>query len=136
MTPNDNWLEITAATVETAISEGLQKLDASESEVVIEVLNLPRAGLLGLGARQAKVRLRRKQAESARHDAPAPQADGSRTHPAARSDEDEAGERQAAGGRENDENAPARESATPEEQSREAVAMLNQILSLMGEKTA
>ncbi len=135
MTPNDNWIEITAPTVENAISEGLEKLGASEGEVVIEVLNLPRSGLLGLGARQAKVRIRRKPAESARRDTVAPRPAGSGTGSAAPSDEEDAGQREAASGRDSEEGAPVRERATLEEQSRESLAMLNQILAMMGEKT-
>jgi len=135
MTPNNNWIEITAPTVENAISEGLEKLGASEGEVVIEVLNLPRSGLLGLGARQAKVRIRRKPAEPARRDTLAPQLTGSGTGSAPLSDEEDAGQREAASGRDSEEAAPVRERATLEEQSRESLAVLNQILAMMGEKT-
>lgn len=135
MTPNNDWIEITAPTVDNAISEGLERLGASEGEVVIEVLNLPRSGLLGLGARQAKVRIRRKQAESAQSEIRAPQLAGSSTGSAPPSDEEEAGQREAASGRDSEEGAPVRERATLEEQSRESLALLSQILALMGEKT-
>ena len=130
-----NWIEIIAPTVEAAISEGLEKLTASEDEVVIEVLNMPRSGLLGLGARQAKVRIRRKQSEPSQSDIRAQQLAVSATSAQAPSDEQETGEREIAGARENDEAASARQSATLDEQSREALAILNQILALMGEKT-
>jgi spoIIIJ-associated protein len=53
-------IEITAASVEQAISEALGQLAAQEQDVVIEVLATPRAGVLGLGARQARVRVTRR----------------------------------------------------------------------------
>jgi spoIIIJ-associated protein len=135
MTSNDNWIEITAATVESAIGEGLEKLGASETEVVIEVISLPRSGLLGLGARQAKVRIRRKPSAFSRGDAVAPQTSAAPQRSAQPLDDDEAGEPRSAGEREGEDNAPARATATVEEQSREALDTLNQILGLMGEKT-
>jgi spoIIIJ-associated protein len=55
-------IEVTAATVEEAIKQALEKLGApgdgvTEDDVTIEVLATPRAGVLGLGARQAKIRV-------------------------------------------------------------------------------
>ena len=54
-------IEVTAATVEEAIKQALAELGApdglTEDDVTIEVLATPRAGVLGLGARQAKVRV-------------------------------------------------------------------------------
>ena len=55
-------IEVTAATVEEAIKQALAELGASEDnltedDVTIEVIATPRAGVLGLGARQAKVRV-------------------------------------------------------------------------------
>jgi spoIIIJ-associated protein len=55
-------IEVTAATVEEAIKQALAELGASgdgvtEDDVTIEVLATPRAGVLGLGARQAKIRV-------------------------------------------------------------------------------
>ncbi len=57
---NNDSIEISAATVEQAISEALKQLGAAEDDVVIEVLATPRAGLLGLGARDARVRVSRR----------------------------------------------------------------------------
>jgi len=134
MTSNDIWIEITAATVEHAIGEGLEKLGASETEVVIEVISLPRSGLLGLGARQAKVRIRRKPAESSGESA-APQIASAPARSAQSIDDDESAAPRTAAPREAEDNGPPRATATVEEQSREALGTLNQILALMGEKT-
>ncbi len=57
---NNDSIEISSATVEQAISEALQQLGAAEADVVIEVLATPRSGLLGLGARDARVRVSRR----------------------------------------------------------------------------
>jgi spoIIIJ-associated protein len=57
---NNDSIEISSATVEQAISEALQQLGAAEDDVVIEVLATPRSGLLGLGARDARVRVSRR----------------------------------------------------------------------------
>jgi spoIIIJ-associated protein len=53
-------IEISAATVEQAIKDALEQLGAREEDVVIEVLSTPRTGVLGLGSRQAKVRVGRR----------------------------------------------------------------------------
>ncbi len=135
MTPNNTWIEITAPTVEDATSEGLEKLGATEADVVIEVLNLPRSGLLGLGARPAKVRIRRKEAEPAPSEVRAAYRAGAAAAAAPAGDEDDAGDRQGASGGDAGEAGLGRERASLEEQGREALAMLNQILQMMGEKT-
>ena len=57
---NNDSVEVTSATVEQAISEALSQLGAAEDDVVIEVLATPRSGLLGLGARDARVRVSRR----------------------------------------------------------------------------
>src|ERR1700730_2165559 len=59
---NMDWKEVEAASVEEATREALEQLDAREDEVTIEVIATPRAGVLGLGARQARVRVTRKGA--------------------------------------------------------------------------
>lgn len=66
--PNDSndAIEVTAATVDAAISQALEQLDAREDDVAITVLSTPRAGLLGLGARQARVRVTRRAPAAAR----------------------------------------------------------------------
>jgi len=57
---NHDSIEVSSATVEQAISEALRQLGAAEDDVVIEVLATPRSGLLGLGARDARVRVSRR----------------------------------------------------------------------------
>lgn len=69
---NTDSIEVTAATVEEAIREALEKLGAAEDDVVIEVLATPRAGVLGLGARQARVRVSRRPQLEARSGVAAP----------------------------------------------------------------
>jgi spoIIIJ-associated protein len=50
-------LEIIAPTTEEAIANGLKQLGISEDQVEIEVLDSGSRGLLGIGGRQARVRL-------------------------------------------------------------------------------
>jgi spoIIIJ-associated protein len=64
MTSNDS-IEITAATIDQAINQALAQLGADQDDVTIEVLSTPRAGVLGLGARQARVRVTRRAPERA-----------------------------------------------------------------------
>jgi spoIIIJ-associated protein len=64
--PTNEAIEVTAPGVDEAIKEALEKLGASEDDVIIQVLSTPRSGLLGLGARQARVRVERRAPEAAR----------------------------------------------------------------------
>jgi spoIIIJ-associated protein len=64
MNPNDS-IETTGPTVEQAINQALAQLGAEHDDVKIEVLITPRSGLLGLGARQARVRVTRRVVEGA-----------------------------------------------------------------------
>ena len=50
-------IEVSAPTVEEAIAKGLAKLGKAEGEVEIEVLSPGSRGLLGIGAKEALVRL-------------------------------------------------------------------------------
>jgi spoIIIJ-associated protein len=50
-------VETSAADIEAAIELGLEKLGVSRESVIVEILDEPSRGLLGLGARQARVRL-------------------------------------------------------------------------------
>jgi len=59
-------IEVTASTIDQAISRALEQLGAEQDDVTIEVLSTPRAGVLGLGARQARVRVTRRAPEGAR----------------------------------------------------------------------
>ncbi|MGH8014271.1 MAG: RNA-binding cell elongation regulator Jag/EloR [Candidatus Binataceae bacterium] len=71
MSPSDS-IEVTAPTVDEAIRQALEKLGAQQDDAAIEVLSTPRAGVLGLGARQARVRVTRRIAEQARSDVQSP----------------------------------------------------------------
>lgn len=50
-------VETTASDIETAIELGLQQLGVSRESVIVEIVEEPSRGLLGIGARQARVRL-------------------------------------------------------------------------------
>jgi spoIIIJ-associated protein len=58
-------IEVTAATVDEAIKQALDQMGASEDDVAIEILSSPRSGVLGLGARPAKVRVKRRGSSAA-----------------------------------------------------------------------
>ncbi|HLK87297.1 MAG TPA: RNA-binding cell elongation regulator Jag/EloR [Candidatus Binataceae bacterium] len=65
MSESNQAVEVTATSVDEAIKQALDKLGASEDDVVIQVLSTPRSGVLGLGARQARVRVERRAPEGA-----------------------------------------------------------------------
>lgn len=50
-------VETTAPDIETAIELGLEQLRVTRESVIVEVLEEPSRGILGIGARQARVRL-------------------------------------------------------------------------------
>ncbi len=50
-------VETDAPDIEEAIEEGLQILDVARENVIVEILDEPSRGLLGIGARMARVRL-------------------------------------------------------------------------------
>src|SRR3984957_16913135 len=58
-------IETTAATIDQAISQALSELGAEQDDVTIEVLSTPRSGVLGRGARQARVRVTKRAREGA-----------------------------------------------------------------------
>ncbi len=60
MTNAVNSIEITARSLDAAVRQALEQLGAQEDEVIIEILASSRAGLLGLGARPARVRVTRR----------------------------------------------------------------------------
>jgi spoIIIJ-associated protein len=62
--PNEA-IEVTAPSVDEAIKQALDKLGASQDDVIVQVLSTPRAGVLGLGVRQARVRVERRAPEGA-----------------------------------------------------------------------
>ncbi|HVB82017.1 MAG TPA: RNA-binding cell elongation regulator Jag/EloR [Candidatus Binataceae bacterium] len=65
MSESNQAIEVTAPSVDEAISQALEKLGASEDDVIIQVLSTPRAGVLGLGVRQARVRVERRAPQGA-----------------------------------------------------------------------
>lgn len=69
-------IEVTAPDVESAIEQGLQQLDMIRAEVKIEVLDEGSRGVLGLGAKPARVRLTPfDELEAAPADEPADEPD-------------------------------------------------------------
>jgi len=161
---NNDSIELAAASVEEAVRDALEQLGAREDEVAIEVLATPRTGVLGMGARQARVRVTRKSADAAdaaggqagsnpqvpqvpparkegtpdrrararenrrrgRIDAHATGAGAPSASPAATADDK--GDNENGGG-------AGRKTADVEEQRREAMVILKQILEQMGERT-
>jgi spoIIIJ-associated protein len=138
-----NSLEITAASVEEAIAQALKELGAEEADVEIEVLATPRSGVLGLGSRQARVRVTRRppleassgvqsppsappppRARPARESRPAREPAAARVREEASEEPQESAEGE--GGE--------RRSADLSAQGREASEILARILELMGEK--
>ena len=155
---NMDSTEVEAASVEEATREALEQLGAREDEVTIEVIATPRAGVLGLGARQARVRVTRKDAARAGANPPAssearqpgqasqaPQARnegapegrgrGRENQRRGRNDGRARSQSPAASGGDDDSGAAGRKSADVEEQRREAMVILKQILEQMGEPT-
>ena len=161
---NSDSIEVTASTVEQAISEALERLGAAEDDVAIEILATPRSGVLGLGARDARVRVVRKAPSEARsgvaEPTPAPpvpprpsrpvQAEAKPAAPRApkpRTTPEPVRQREPEPPRRAEEPRAAaepaeveaaegtRQVADVEEQVREASSVLKQILELMGEKT-
>jgi spoIIIJ-associated protein len=127
---NIDSIELAAASVEEATREALAQLGAREDEVAIEVLATPRAGVLGLGVRQARVRVTRIAAQQARPADLAPsskRASSPGTPPRHERN-------QAAGANLDDGGGAGRKSADQDEQRREATVILRQILEKMGER--
>ena len=67
-----NSIETSGESVEEAVLEALVQLGARKDEVDVEVLATARAGVLGLGAREARVRVTRKTVP-AEEEAPEPE---------------------------------------------------------------
>jgi spoIIIJ-associated protein len=143
-------IEITGISVSEAVNEALEQLGAREDEVSVEVLVTPRVGVLGLGTRYAKVRVTRKSAQAAvanppaaparNEAAPPPRDNQSQNQNQRRGRNDNRGRGRApapssAPAAEDDSGSPGRKSAELEEQRREAMVILKQILEQMGEQT-
>ncbi len=62
---NSNSIEKKAKSVEEAIAEALSELGISKEEAIIDVIQEPSKGFLGLGAKEAIVRVSAKNTESA-----------------------------------------------------------------------
>lgn len=62
MSAQSGMIEVTGADVEAAVAKGLAQLGVSREKVTIEVLDEGSRGLLGLGRRDAVVRLRLREA--------------------------------------------------------------------------
>jgi spoIIIJ-associated protein len=153
---NTDSIELSASTVEQAVRQALEQLGAAEDDVLIEVLATPRSGVLGLGARQARVRVTRRPPPEARSGvtapppapakppapapvapkapakaAPSPAAPPPTPPAAARtSPAPEAAEQ----GVEEEAGDEARKPADLDEQTAEVKAIVQRILELMGEK--
>ncbi len=158
MTSNDP-IEVTAQSVDEAVRQALDQLGAAEDEVVIEILNTPRSGVLGLGARQARVRVKRRTTEAVSSPAQSPpHAPPSGPRPPARAElapdaqrgrgerggqsHDRRSERTArpgarpSSGAERSEGAredDTRQTVAVEDQARDALQRLSQLLEMMGE---
>jgi spoIIIJ-associated protein len=65
MSQEKTTLEIIAPSVEEAVSRGLEQFGLSKDAVNVEVLDSGSRGLLGIGGRQARVRLSLKEVEPA-----------------------------------------------------------------------
>ena len=143
MSTNDP-IEVTAPTVDDAIKQALEQLGAQEDDVVIEVLATPRAGVLGLGARQAKVRVTKRSATVATSGvqspppAPPPNRAASPRQPAPQPRPQQRREPEpretAANGDAEDSGPSERQPADLEALAREATDVLGKVLELMGEK--
>ena len=146
---NMDATEVEAASVEEATRAALEQLGAREDEVSVEVLATPRAGVLGMGARPARVRVTRKsvdaagvtqtpagQAAQARSENPADgRPRGRENQRRGRNDGRARSQSPQAPAGDDDSGAAGRKSANLEEQRGEAMVILKQILEQMGEPT-
>lgn len=160
MSESNEAIEVTAPSVDEAIRQALDQLGAAEDDVVIQVLSTPRAGVLGLGVRQARVRVERRAAEGARsgvmspppappphqpeptrpperrqQQAPPPPREprqAQQPQPPRPPQERPARREESTAG--DDEGAAGRKTAGLDDQVREATTILSQILERMGER--
>jgi spoIIIJ-associated protein len=146
---NMDSTEVEAASVEEATRAALEQLGAREDEVSVEILATPRAGVLGMGARPARVRVTRKTTDAAgAAQTPAGHAPQARSENPAdgrprgrenqrrgRNDGRARSQSPQASAGDDDSGAEGRKSANLEEQRREAMVILKLILEQMGEPT-
>ena len=138
---NNDSIEREAATIEDAVAEALAQLGVRKDDVTVEILTNPRAGVLGLGARNARVRVTRKGAGASGGGQGRPSRDQEgrrrgRNHRRGRGGASNAQSERppAPTASEDDPAASARKSADLDEQHREAIVILQQILEKMGEQ--
>lgn len=140
---NNDSIEREAATVEDAVAEALAQLGLRKDDVTVEILTTPRAGVLGLGARNARVRVTRKGAGASgggQGGQPRREHGGQRrgrNHRRSRGGASNAQPERppaAATASEDDAAASPRKNADLSEQHREAIVILQQILEKMGEQ--
>jgi spoIIIJ-associated protein len=87
MDPNQP-LEFTGETVDEAIASGVEELGVAPSDVLVEVLEEPTRGIFGIGARQARVRLKLLRAPAV-PDTPQPVQEQEQEPTVAEDDEDD-----------------------------------------------
>jgi len=78
---SERTIESTGENVEEAIANGLAELGVGPSDVIVEVLEEPSRGVLGLGARPARVRLRLFRPAAPAAEVSSAPADGGQTAP-------------------------------------------------------
>lgn len=66
-------IETTGETVDEAVAKGLEELNVSPTDVLVEVLEEPARGVFGIGSRPARVRLKLLRAPAPPTPAPAPE---------------------------------------------------------------
>ncbi len=144
MTSNDP-VEVSAPSIDEAIRQALEQLGATEDDVVIEILTAPRSGVLGLGSRQARVRVKRRTPTAAHSEVQSPPpARGARRESreaagrpprqdeAAREEQPTRQERPTED-RDEQRGGPPLQTLPLEEQAREGVALLSELLGMMKE---
>ncbi len=63
-----NWVEISAKTIDEALTEALIELEATSDQVEYEILEEPSSGFLGIGSKPAKIRVKKKETPDSRAD--------------------------------------------------------------------
>jgi len=58
--------EFTAKTIDDAVKNGLKEMGITEEQAIVEVLEEPTRGILGIGAKKAKVRITKKKTDGER----------------------------------------------------------------------
>ncbi|HEV2169771.1 MAG TPA: RNA-binding cell elongation regulator Jag/EloR, partial [Candidatus Binatus sp.] len=157
---NNDSVEKEAATIEDAVAEALAHLGVRKDDVTVEVITAPRGGVLGIGSRNARVRVTRKGAQGSSGGQGAPSRSREDGQGGAARNRGRGNQRRGRGdgrqqfaqsekpppsttataaptsGPPTDEDAGAagRKSADLDEQHREAISILQQILEKMGEQ--